>query len=433
MKRLLLGFIATAISPLLHASTVTSYAVTEDGLAAYNISVYRDYGDYHGDEYAIYKGNAYPIEWFVGKIPALEEIPSPHTGIIPVVCNQHWCFSASETRELVGLSKTFVDSLSTNDQRANSTETPAVSISTDTSIEEQANNESIIDQDAMLIALDHFNSLEQEKENKENEQIKFNTLVKELLIDPFLQEKNIVTVRHVGKLLPVNINNLSPESPVFKELEYQKERKEYQKEIKKYQKEIKESPEKYPFELTLEVTLSDNYINNIEHILKYISIPISSPNAHKVKVRHTDISQEHHLEELFFYLDRDKYDYIRQHFDTIYISETLRNPEQERYELVQGLQRVIGQYSYILIELLDSNNNVFLKKQLRYDQLLNISDYESAFPDFYTATPTWYFDDLSYSSGSKNTRKFIYLTKNEVLRLKNIRVSTSSFDQLSWW
>ena len=414
MKRLLLGFIATAISPLLHASTVTPYAVTEDGLAAYNISVYRDYGDYHGDEYAIYKGNAYPIEWFVGKIPALEEIPSPHTGIIPVVCNQHWCFSASETRELVGLSKTFVDSLSTNDQRANSTETPAVSISTDTSIEEQANNESIIDQDAMLIALDHFNSLEQEKENKENEQIKFNTLVKELLIDPFLQEKNIVTVRHVGKLLPVNINNLSPESPVFKKLEYQKE--------------IKESPEKYPFELTLEVTLSDNYINNIEHILKYISIPISSPNAHKVKVRHTDISQEHHLEELFFYLDRDKYDYIRQHFDTIYISETPRNPGQERYELVQGLQRVIDQYSYILIELLDSNNNVFLKKQLRYDQLLNISDYESALT-FYTATPTWYFDELSYSSGSKNTRKFIYLTKNEVLRLKNIRVSLTANTQ----
>ena len=104
MKRLaftILTSLITTFTTLACASPLTPYGFTEAGLAAYDISV-----DFEEVEFGTYDGKKHPVEWFIGKIPALDEE-------ITGTCNEYWCYSHPEDMQLVGLNKSYVDAMTT--------------------------------------------------------------------------------------------------------------------------------------------------------------------------------------------------------------------------------------------------------------------------------------------------------------------------------
>lgn len=254
-----------------------------------------------------------------------------------------------------------------------------------------------IDQETLLKVDTHFEAQNIEKTNEEN----FESLVKELLLQPFFHDRNVLFVNTVGKLEPFDTEQLHDDYYL----------KPYKQRYDENKRDL------FAFELTLEIGVNKNYTDGLQRILKEASA--TNGKETKVSVGNLTVPERSKISTMYF--DKDKYFFIDSSFSE------------------DDIKLAIASFDYIHLELVDSTNEVFKEgktslvgiatpreKTIPLNTfLMNTEDFEEAFS--YHLLPDYFDGSMRYYIGSKKVRTILFLTKNDISDLKQIRVSFSTY------
>lgn len=239
-----------------------------------------------------------------------------------------------------------------------------------------------VDQDTLNEVLNHFDKVEQNK-NTEND---FENLVTELLFSPYEEKKELVELKILGKLKALTPSERDEKEGLF------------------------------PLKLDIEVSPSEEYLDGFRRLLQEAKEEENSSRIHAYE----------------FDLNKNKgIGYPGEEFKRIYnLSDKARIIRDRLLN-----KNVFSNYNVIKMELID-NTDVFKEIRFEANSYINSIEYTSTGEDLYKGggirglqyvlLPSSDSASIRFSSGKAKLSLMFKLTKEEILNIKDLKLSFSN-------
>ncbi len=249
--------------------------------------------------------------------------------------------------------------------------------------------ENAVDNTALLEAINHFDKKDINAQNKED----FRELAEELLVTPIKENKELVHIDILGKLIPL---------------------------------EPKENSKYFPLQLNLEITPVKAYTDSFKRLLK--EAKTDKRNGIEIRERNLDKNIKHYptptreTTRKVYYIEKDKANTLTQIL--------LRNIEESEYA---------KEYDFIKVDLIDKDketfntltfcaglsNKCYSRNKEKYPTFIkNGKQFLSGFTSFSEIFLPSYLK--YFSTGSAKIKVVLKLTREEITQLRDIKVYFSN-------